>query len=107
MMAQDDPSPIVRLYLASALQRIPVDNRWDAVAALDAHGEDAQDHNLPLMYWYAAEPLPTKNIAHALELAESSKIPRMLEFTVRRVAAFGTPEAFAAITESLTSRQRR
>ncbi len=100
-MAQLDPSPVVRLYLASALQRIPVDDRWDAIAALDVHGEDADDHNLPLMYWYAAEPLATKNIAHALQLAESSKIPRMLHFTVRRVAALGTPEAFAAITESL------
>src|SRR5581483_10080400 len=100
-MAQDDPSPIVRLYLASALQRVPVDDRWDVMAALDAHAEDAGDHNLPLMYWYAAEPLPTKNIVHALQLAESSKIPRMLHFTVRRVAAMGTPEAYAAIAESL------
>lgn len=100
-MAQLDPSPVVRLYLASALQRVPVDDRWDAIAALNAHGEDADDHNLPLMYWYATEPLATKNIAHALSLAESSKIPRMLHFTVRRVAAIDTPEAFAAITESL------
>lgn len=101
LMAQDDPSPVVRLYLASALQRIPIDNRWDVIAALDAHAEDANDHNLPLMYWYAAEPLPTKSINRALQLAESSKIPRMLHFTVRRVAALGIPEAFAAITESL------
>ena len=27
---------------------------------LHAHSEDAQDHNLPLMDWYAAEPLPTE-----------------------------------------------
>lgn len=41
------------------------------------------------------------NIERALKTAESSKIPRMLHFTVRRVAAIGTPEAFAAIAESL------
>jgi putative membrane-bound dehydrogenase-like protein len=97
----DDPSPTVRLYLASALQRIPVNERWAAVADLDAHGEDANDHNLPLMYWYAAEPLPGKDIDRALKMAETARIPRMLQFTVRRTAALGTPEAFAAITASL------
>jgi putative heme-binding domain-containing protein len=100
-LAQEDPSPVVRLYVASALQRIPVHERWDIMAALDQHGEDANDHNLPFMYWYAAEPLATDNIQHALSLAEGAKIPRMLEFTVRRTAALGTPEALAAIAESL------
>jgi putative heme-binding domain-containing protein len=100
-MAREDKSPVVRLYIASALQRIPVEQRWDIVAALDQHGEDANDHNLPLMYWYAAEPLPTVDIDRALKLAEGSKSPRMLNFTVRRVAAIGTPAAFASITESL------
>ena len=28
-MAESDPSPVVRLYLASALQRLPLDDRWD------------------------------------------------------------------------------
>jgi putative membrane-bound dehydrogenase-like protein len=100
-MAKTDPSPVVRLYLASALQRIPVDSRWDIIAALNQHTEDANDHNLPLVNWYAAEPLPTQNIPHALALAEASKLPRILHFTVRRVAAIGTPEAFAEITKSL------
>ncbi|HZV36030.1 MAG TPA: PVC-type heme-binding CxxCH protein, partial [Verrucomicrobiae bacterium] len=100
-MAKEEKSPVVRLYIASALQRIPVNQRWDIVAALDKHGEDAKDHNLPLMYWYAAEPLATVDIDRALKLAESSKIPRMLNFTVRRVAAIGTPVALASITKTL------
>ena len=102
-LAESDPSPVVRLYIASALQRIPVNVRWAVMQALDAHGEDAHDHNLPLMYWYAAEPLPTKDMDRALQLARSSKIPRMLQFTVRRTAALGTPEAFAAITSTLNA----
>ena len=32
-MAKDDPSPVVRLYLASALQRVPLDERWDILGA--------------------------------------------------------------------------
>ena len=31
-MAQHDPSPVVRLYLASAMQRIPVEHRWEILA---------------------------------------------------------------------------
>ncbi len=58
-MAKDDASPVVRLYLASAMQRIPPDQRWEVMQNLAAHAEDVKDHNLPLMYWYAAEPLAT------------------------------------------------
>ncbi len=100
-MAREDTSPVVRLYLTSMLQRIPASQRWDIVTALNQHGEDAADHNLPLMNWYAAEPLATNDMRRALALAESSKVPRMLHFTVRRAAATGTPDAFAAVTESL------
>ncbi|HEX4646347.1 MAG TPA: PVC-type heme-binding CxxCH protein, partial [Verrucomicrobiae bacterium] len=99
-MAREDKSPVVRLYLASALQRVPAEHRWDTVTALDSHAEDAKDHNLPLMYWYAAEPLAALDVDRALKLAESSKIPRMLHFTARRVATIGTPAAFIAVIES-------
>ena len=91
--AREDKSPVVRLYLASALQRLPVSDRWEILEALFAHSEDANDHNLPLMYWYAAEPLATVDAKRALQMAESTKLPNLLNFTVRRTAALGTPEA--------------
>jgi putative membrane-bound dehydrogenase-like protein len=100
-MARKDPSPVVRLYLASAMQRLPIDDRWEIIEALSQHAEDANDHNIPLMVWYAAEPLPAKDFNRALALAEQSKLPKLLEFTVRRTAALNTPEAFAAITKTL------
>ncbi len=56
-MAKNDDSPIVRLYLASAAGRLPLEARWDILKGLLSHAEDANDHNLPLMYWYATEPL--------------------------------------------------
>jgi putative membrane-bound dehydrogenase-like protein len=100
-LAREDKSPVVRLYLCSALQRVPADDRWETVANLSAHAEDATDQNLPLMVWYAAEPLPTKDLKRALALAEQAKLPNLLIFTVRRSSALNTPEAFAAITAML------
>jgi len=104
-LAQMDPSPVVRLYLASAMQRVPAEKRWDIVAALNQHATDATDHNLPLMSWYAAEPLATNDLTRALAIAENSKIPRLLELTVRRAAAIGTSEALAEIVTRLARTQ--
>ncbi len=100
-LAREDKSPVVRLYLASAMQRLPIEDRWEVVEALSQRAEDATDHNLPLMVWYAAEPLPTKDVERALKLAEAAKLPNILNFMTRRTAALNTPESFAAITKSL------
>lgn len=100
-LAREEESPVVRLYLASAMQRVPIAERWDVVTALSQRAEDANDHNLPLMVWYAAEPLATQDVGRALQLAEAAKLPNLLNFMTRRVAALNTPAAFAAITASL------
>jgi putative membrane-bound dehydrogenase-like protein len=86
-LAQSDPSSIVRLYLASAAQRIDVAKRWPIVEALLAHGEDAEDHNLPLMYWYAAEPLVPADPARALTLSSKTPLTKVRGFITRRQAA--------------------
>ncbi len=41
-MAATDPSPVVRLYLASAMQRVPNDDRWTVLQRLTRHAEDVQ-----------------------------------------------------------------
>ncbi len=105
-MARTDTSPVVRLYLASALQRIAPEKRWDILRALLAHAEDAGDHNLPLMYWYAAEPLGGRDAKRALDLALAAKVPPVLPFTARRVAAAGTPEAVDAVVAALNKAER-
>jgi putative membrane-bound dehydrogenase-like protein len=86
-LAKDDPSPVVRLYLASAAQRIAVAKRWPILEALASHAEDANDHNLPLMLWYAAEPAVAADIAKGAELLANCKIPKVQEFITRRIAA--------------------
>ncbi len=100
-MAKDDPSPMVRLYLASASQRLPMEDRWDILSGLVGHSEDASDHNLPLMYWYASEPLAAVDSRRAARLASVSRIPRMQEFMARRIGSLGTPESLAILVEEL------
>ena len=86
-LAKDDPSPLVRLYLASACQRLNVPNRLPIVEALLAHAEDATDHNLPLMYWYATEPIVAANPAQGALLLAKAKIPLLREYITRRLTA--------------------
>ena len=102
--ADKNESPVVRLYLASALQRLPEAfnaSKWPILEALAAHATDAGDHNLPLMNWYALEPLAASDPSRALAIASGSPLPNLLSFTTRRIAAIGTPEAFALLVKEL------
>ncbi len=85
-LAGSDPSPWVRLQIVSALTRLPVEQRWGAMEKLVAHAEDAQDQNLPLMEWYALEPMTAADGRRALTLAAGAKIPKLREYVVRRMA---------------------
>lgn len=100
-LAKDDSSPIVRLYLASGCQRLPLEQRWAILEGLVGHGEDAGDHNLPLMLWYAAEPLGEADPARALALASRAKLPHLLPFMIRRISALGSVKAVALLVEAL------
>jgi len=91
-MAREDKSPVVRLYVASALQRLPIEKRGEILEGLLGHAEDATDHNLPLMYWWAAEPLAGKDVASAAKLLAKTKIPQVREYITRRMTA-GTSKA--------------
>src|SRR4029079_1320773 len=56
-LAESDSSGLVRLALASTLQRLPISQRPGLAAPLLAHAEDANDHNLPLLIWYGLIPV--------------------------------------------------
>ncbi len=101
LLAAEQKSPVVRLYLASALPRIPEKIRWQVAAGLLSHEEDAKDHNLPLLYWYGIEPLVAANAPQAIALAKQSKIEKVSRFIVRRAAA--TNETAEAAVEWLAS----
>jgi putative heme-binding domain-containing protein len=83
-MAQSDPSPVVRLYLACCLQRLPLAQRWPIAVGLLSHAEDAQDANLPLLYWYGIEPLVPEDPVRMLPIAAAARVPLVREFSARR-----------------------
>jgi putative membrane-bound dehydrogenase-like protein len=102
-LAKGDRSPVVRLYLASGLQRIPLAARWRVLKELVRHGEDADDHNLPLMYWYAAEPLVEADPEQALTLALAcgKTLPQLRGFMLRRIGGLDAPVALPLLVRAL------
>ena len=86
-LAQTDESRLVRLHLASAAGRTPLDRRWSILEPLVSRAEDAGDQNLPLMYWYALEPVVGANPkAAATNILSKTRIPLVREYVVRRLA---------------------
>ncbi|MEO5916246.1 MAG: PVC-type heme-binding CxxCH protein [Luteolibacter sp.] len=86
-LAKSDPSPSVRLRLSSAAQKLAPADRWPLLAALADHAEDVNDHNLPLMIWYAAEGAVAADPVRGVGLFKSTRQPRLHEFIARRVLA--------------------
>ncbi len=86
-MAANDESAVVRLYLASGLQRIEYDQRWDILKNLSQHEEDIEDNNLPRMLWAALEPMVPDAPERALKLATTGKIPLLQTHTARRLVS--------------------
>jgi len=98
LAARPTGDPLVRLYVASALQRLEPSSRWEILQNLVGHEADAKDHNLPLMIWYATEPLVAVDPNRAIELATRSKLPQLREFIIRRAAA--EPESLNTLIAS-------
>ena len=84
-MAKSEKSPVVRLYLACALQRLPYNQRWDILGALSKYSQGREDNNIPRMLWLALEPMVLESPQKALSLVAQSKLPRLQEFTPRRL----------------------
>ena len=78
-MARSDPSAVVRLYLASAIQRVPGDTAWQLIEALSSRGEDVEDRNLPSMIWYGLAPQISGHLEQAFRLARNTRLPRLAD----------------------------
>ena len=85
-LAKADSSGLVRLALASTLQRLPVAQRSDLAAALLARKEDANDHNLPLLIWYGLIPVADADPGVVARLAEKAELPLTRKLMARRLA---------------------
>ncbi|MEQ2010400.1 MAG: PVC-type heme-binding CxxCH protein, partial [Limisphaerales bacterium] len=85
-LAREDSSALVRLVLASALQRLPAAQRIELAGALVAHAEDADDHNLPLLLWYGLIHIGDADPLALARLAEKCELPITRKFIARRLA---------------------
>jgi putative membrane-bound dehydrogenase-like protein len=84
-IAESDTSGLVRLFLASALQRLELADRWVLAGRLARHDEDARDRVQPLMIWYGIEAAIPTNPQRALELAMSAEMPLLRRHIARRL----------------------
>lgn len=99
-LAKSDKSPVVRLYLAAALQRIATKDRWALAEGLLTHAEDIEDPNIPLMIWYGIEPLVADQPERGMALAKTSKLPQITNFIARRlIDAEELPELIKGVGE--------
>ena len=83
---QPQNSGMVRLNLASTLQRLPVNSRISLASALLSRKEDANDANLPFIIWYGLIPVALKEPEKLVDLAANAKIPLVRKWTARRFA---------------------
>jgi putative heme-binding domain-containing protein len=66
---------------------MPVDRRADLAAALMTRGEDADDHNLPLLVWYGMIPAVETDPRRAADVAIATRWPKTQRLIARRLAS--------------------
>jgi putative membrane-bound dehydrogenase-like protein len=98
-----DPSPKVRLALASALQRLSLEARAPIAEGLLARGADADDRPLVLMIWYGIEPLAAGDPDRGAAMAGRASVPQLRRFLARRVIATDAPRGLAALLPKVES----
>jgi putative membrane-bound dehydrogenase-like protein len=84
-LARRERSGLVLTYLASALRRFPLEQRWELAAALAAHGELADDRVFPLMVWYGIVPALETDPGRGGELVAQTPISKLRRYVAQRV----------------------
>lgn len=84
-LARSESSGLVRLTLASTLQRLPVLQRAPLARSLLARAEDAADHNLPLLLWYGLIPVADAAPDALAKLAGNCELPLTRKLIARRL----------------------
>ena len=79
-LASNDPSPVVRRFLASAVQRVPTKPAWRLVSALAQRSEDRDDRNLPPLLWHGLAPLMARSPDKAFDLAKRTAMPQLADW---------------------------
>jgi putative heme-binding domain-containing protein len=85
-LAQTDASGLVRLVLASTLQRLPVSQRPRLATALVSRADDAGDHNIPAMIWTGLIPVAQDDPDALIAIADDCRIPIVIRLISRRLS---------------------
>ena len=85
--AVSDDSGLVRLAIASAANRYSTVDRMSLLSNLLNRGEDAADHNIPLLLWYAIAPIAQDRASTLVDLVPGWRIPLARKLLARRLAA--------------------
>ncbi|MDC0278934.1 c-type cytochrome [bacterium] len=85
-LASNEQSALVRLALASSLQRLPMPKRAILAEQLVKYSEDADDHNLPLMIWYGLVAVSDERPGDLIAVAEACEIPTTLRLIARSLS---------------------
>jgi putative membrane-bound dehydrogenase-like protein len=108
-LARREDSGLVRLALASILQRLPMRDRPTLAAALLSRAEDAEDHNLPSLIWYGLLPIAEENPQALIPLALDSRLPQVTQWIARRCAELAAKQPAlleACLSKSLTGSEQ-
>ncbi|MBX3238292.1 MAG: hypothetical protein KIT80_05865 [Chitinophagaceae bacterium] len=84
-LSKNEGSALVRLYIASALQRMEPAQRWNIVKNLTAKDIDNSDPNIPLLVWYGFEPLLAIDAAKATAIAKESGMLNIAVYAEQRL----------------------
>jgi putative membrane-bound dehydrogenase-like protein len=84
-LAQTEPSPFVRLYIAAAMQRLPGSISLTLAEPLMSRQDDNADPNLPTMYWYGIVATFLTNPADVADLLPKLRVHRVRENIARSV----------------------
>ncbi len=90
-----EPSPRVRLAIASSAGRLPESDRLDLLLPLTRNLADTTDPVLPLMLWYSLEPALNTPVARA-QLLSQPTLPQIVRWLARRAAETMEGEAWLA-----------
>lgn len=86
-LAADESSWLVRMALASALQRIAPGTRAGLARALIERSSSDADPNLARMIWYGVQPEIAADPGTNASVGLAARVPMLRRFTARRLAA--------------------
>ena len=91
------PAPLARLYLASALERVPLETRWPLAEALARESGSIASTNHILLMWYGLEPLVALDGTRASALITPRASLLLCRLIARRLVAAGEERGLSRI----------